>query len=425
MKYKKYLKYKDSGIEWLGEIPEHWEVRKVKYIFKIGRGRVISKEELENNGKYPVFSSQTENNGILGYINTFDYDYPQLTWTTDGVNAGTIFLRTGKYNCTNICGTLKPIKKENLNFLKYSLQFASKFYKRPDTNGAKIMNNEMANIIIIYPPLSEQKAIASFLDKQVEKIDTLIKKEEELIKLLEEKKEALITKAVTKGLKNTKMKDSGIEWLGEIPEHWEIRKLKYLGEIIIGLTYSPKDIVDENDGILVLRASNLKNGKIVFDDNVFVKTEIPQKLFTKKNDILICTRSGSKDLIGKNALIDEKSEGLSFGAFLSVFRNTYKNTDIKFIFYVFNSQLLKYNLGRFMTTTINQLTSGMLKDLSIPLPPLQEQKQIAEYLDKKLSQIDKLIEKSNKAMELLKEKKESLITNAVTGKIDVRNSYEA
>jgi len=120
-------------------------------------------------------------------------------------------------------------------------------------------------------------------------------------------------------------KDSGLEWLGEIPSHWKVKKLKYLGEAIIGLTYSPDDVVDESEGTLVLRSSNIQNKKLAFEDNVYVRKEIPEKLRTQKNDILICARNGSRALIGKNALIDESAEGVSFGAFMSIFRSEYNS----------------------------------------------------------------------------------------------------
>lgn len=157
-------KMKDSGIEWIGEIPEGWELTKVKRIFDIGRGRVISQQELTSVG-YPVYSSQTKNNGCLGYISTYDFDKSQLTWTTDGVNAGTVFLREGKHNCTNVCGTLAPKNGTNdLRYLKYALEYIAFYHKRADINGFKIMNNEMAEIELLLPPLFEQQNIANYLD---------------------------------------------------------------------------------------------------------------------------------------------------------------------------------------------------------------------------------------------------------------------
>mgnify|MGYP002274162030 CR=1 FL=1 len=147
---------KDSGVPWIGNIPVDWQLVSVKRLFSIGRGRVIAQTELEETG-YPVYSSQTKDNGCLGYIDTYDYDYPQLTWTTDGANAGAIFLRTGYYNCTNVCGTLNPANVlVDLRYQKYALEHIAYNERRIDTNGYKIMNNEMAIIKTLLPPLSVQ-----------------------------------------------------------------------------------------------------------------------------------------------------------------------------------------------------------------------------------------------------------------------------
>ncbi|ELR96867.1 restriction endonuclease subunit S [Gloeocapsa sp. PCC 73106] len=205
-------------------------------------------------------------------------------------------------------------------------------------------------------------------------------------------------------------KDSGIEWLGEIPAHWEVKKCKTVGKAIIGLTYSPSDISSQEEGILVLRSSNLQDGKITFDDNVFVKTNIPDSLITQVNDILICSRNGSRQLIGKNALITEKSKGLSFGAFTTVFRSLYN----QYTYYTFNSNLFSYQSSLFLTSTINQLTTSTLNNFKIPLPPLSEQQEIVEYLDRETAKIDGLIAKKQKLIELLKEKRTALISHVVT-----------
>lgn len=195
---------KDSDIEWIGKIPEHWEVKRVKEIFYIGRGRVIGQDELVDDGKYPVYSSQTENNGCLGYIDTFDFNATLLTWTTDGANAGTLFKREGKFNCTNVCGTLKPKKrKENLDFILYVLQIAAKHNKRIDTNGAKIMNNEMSVIPLLYPPTEEQEAIAQYLNEKTTQIDTILTNINEQIIKLTQLRKSLINDVVTGKIKVT------------------------------------------------------------------------------------------------------------------------------------------------------------------------------------------------------------------------------
>lgn len=201
----KKVSLKDSGIEWIGEIPTHWEVKRIKNIFRISRGRVIAKTELQDSGKYPVYSSQTKNNGILGYLNTFDFNADLLTWTTDGVNAGTVFIREGKFNCTNICGTLIPQKKKNisLEYMAYAVQESTQHNKRIDTNGAKIMSNEMGVIHIVFPPVSEQKEISKFLDAKTEVIDQIIGNIKKQIKTLKELRKTLINDVVTGKIKVT------------------------------------------------------------------------------------------------------------------------------------------------------------------------------------------------------------------------------
>lgn len=198
----KTVKLKDSGINYISSIPEHWKLERIKDIFNIGRGRVIGQEELIEDGMYPVYSSQTENNGCLGYIDTYDFDKDLLTWTTDGANAGTVFRRKGKFNCTNVCGTLIPIRKGlNLDFMVYALQESATHNKRIDTNGAKIMNNEMAVIQVTFPPLSEQTAIATYLDHKTQTIDKIVGNIQNQITTLKELRKTLINDVVTGKIK--------------------------------------------------------------------------------------------------------------------------------------------------------------------------------------------------------------------------------
>jgi type I restriction enzyme S subunit len=189
---------KDSGIEWLGEIPSHWGTAPVWTLFELGRGRVISNEEIQENlGPYPVFSSQTSDQGAFGYINTFDFEGIYLTWTTDGANAGTVFYREGKFNCTNVCGTLRAKTVEiEPKFFGYALNIATSFFVRHDIN-PKLMNNVMARIRVPFPSLAEQRAIAAYLDRETAHIDATVAEAETLIAHLEEYRAALIAAAVT------------------------------------------------------------------------------------------------------------------------------------------------------------------------------------------------------------------------------------
>lgn len=211
-------------------------------------------------------------------------------------------------------------------------------------------------------------------------------------------------------------KPSGIEWIGEIPEEWQVIRLKYIGESIIGLTYSPNEITTEG-GILVLRSSNIQEKKLCFDDNVYVDKDIPQRLIVKSGDIVICSRNGSSDLIGKCTIVDKENEGCTFGAFMTVFRSKYN----RFIEYVFNSTIFEYQKSSFLTTTVNQLTIGNLNNFIIALPPLPMQQTIINYLDKKCSEIDKVIEDKQKQNVLLKDHRKAVIYEAVTGKLAIKN----
>ena len=206
-----------------------------------------------------------------------------------------------------------------------------------------------------------------------------------------------------------KMVDSGIDFIGAIPEHWKILRIKNLGEFRNGLTYSPQDICDEDDGILVLRSSNIKNGKLSLDDNVYVKTSIPNYLMIKEGDILICSRNGSRELIGKNAVLPQMNA--TFGAFMMIYRC--KNP--RYMYYVLNSPVFNYYLASFFTSTINQLTGSNFGNMKIPYcPDIDEQRAITSFLDAKCSEIDALIEDIQSEIEVLEAYKRSVISETVT-----------
>ena len=426
MKYKKYPSYKDSGIDWLCKIPSEWNITKVKHKFLLGRGRVISLEELEEEeGKYPVYSSQTKNNGILGYINSYDFDCKQITWTTDGANAGTVFLREGKHNCTNVCGTLLPIKKnENLEYLTYTLGYATTFYKRPDTNGAKIMNGEMSEIFLTFPPVEEQQQIANFLDKATAKIDTLIEKQTKQIELLKEKRQAVISHAVTKGINpNVPMKDSGVEWLGEIPEHWEVSKLKYkILKLESGTSVNAADIPANENEYGVLKTSCVYTEKFRHNENkTVVQEEIYRLSCPLQKNTLIVSRMNTPELVGATGYVQNTHINIFLPDRLW---QVYFTCNTRLIHYITLTKLYRNYIKTVCdgtSSSMQNLTQEDFKDFICALPfSFDEQNEIVNYLDEKTSKIDTLIEKSNKSIELLKEKRTALISAAVTGKIDVR-----
>lgn len=407
-------KMKDSGIEWIGEIPEDWEVVKIRHI-AFAESSGLSVDNLLDDGNYEVYDA----NKLVGYLDNNPVKTNYISIIKDGAGVGRTRLMQQN---TNVIGTMNYIIAKNidLNYLYYTLQvFDFEKYATGSTI-PHIYFKDYANEYIALQDNKVQKDIVKHLDFEVDKIIKLVDKVNEQIENLEDYKKSIITEAVTKGLdKNVEMKDSGIEWIGEIPKHWNMLRIKNLGICRNGLTYSPSDTCDEKDGTLVLRSSNVQNGKIVLNNNVYVKKRIPDYLMVKNGDILICSRNGSKELIGKNAIINNIDA--TFGAFMMIYRS--KNP--KLMYYVLNSNIFQYYLGTFFTSTINQLTNSNFENMKIVwCDDINEQEQIVRYLDKKTKLIDDSIAIKQKQLDTLEEYKKSLIYEYVTGKKEVKDGEE-
>ncbi|MCH5151553.1 MAG: restriction endonuclease subunit S [Clostridiales bacterium] len=409
---------KDSGIKWIGEIPEDVALWRIKYLASFVKGKIPT--SLNKDGVGMPYIGASEMNGRQPTQHTEDINIVRcdkndvlILW--DGANAGLI--ATSKEGAVSSTAVKLSVTSDSVNslYLFYLLKYAEKYF-RDKVNGTTIphMNFEYIDDIpfLAFNYIDQQK-IAAFLNDKCTKIDSLIAHEEATIEELESYKQSVITEAVTKGLdKSVPMKDSGIEWIGEIPAEWKVVRMKDLGRCRNGLTYSPNNLVSEDEGILVLRSSNIKNGKLSFSDNVFVNSEIKDELMVKAGDILICSRNGSRALIGKNALIPEKLKA-SFGAFMMIFRCK----SPKYVQMILNSDVFSYYLGTFLTATINQLTADNFNNMKIVYcNDALEQEQITDYLEKKCAYIDNLVYIKQLKIEELKEYKKSLIYEYVTGK---------
>lgn len=407
---------RDSGIEWIGKVPLSWSIIPVKYYFNIGRGRVISVLELEDDGQFPVYSSQTENNGCLGYINTYDYSGPSITWTTDGAKAGTVFYRDGKYNCTNVCGIL-TIKSDfttqsSIKFMTYAIGMVAEQNKRKDINGYKIMSNEMANIRFAVPPLNEQIRIVNHLDYVCESINGITLYVQTELDRLEEIKQSIISEAVTQGLnRQVEMRESGIKWVSHLPAHWAIIPSKYL--------FRDSD-VRKQAGDVQLTASQ-KYG--IISQEEYMERENAKVVLANQGlddwkhvepyDFVISLRSFQGGL--------EMSETTGCITWHYVVLKATKPIYPKFYKWLFKSSMYITAIQR----TCNFIRDG--QDLrysnfsQVPLyePPLKEQKEIADYLDKKCADIDAIITSKQKQLETLDAYKKSIIFEYVTGKKEV------
>ncbi|EPR6018614.1 restriction endonuclease subunit S [Campylobacter coli] len=419
--------FKESGIEWLGEIPEHWKLIKCKNFFVL---KSIPIGDLWNKTK---LLSLTLNGVIERDINNPEGKFPSDFSTYQIVKEGDLIFclfdvaetpRTiglSKLNgMITSAYTIFEIKNQEKRFLEYFFidldnRKNLKFLYRGLRN--TISKEDLLNLKIPLPPLKEQEQIANFLDEKCEQIKNFIEKKEKLITLLKEQKQAFINKATTKGLdKNVNFKDSGIEYLGEIPQHWRIVKLKYVAFTNIGLVYTPDDIIENPDeGYPVLRANNIQNGKIDYQDLIYIKSkQIGKKQIISSGDLLMCVRNGSENLLGKTAKIQDGY--FSFGAFTAIIKSQFND----YFYWIFQTNMLRKSIASFSASNgIGQISQDDIKNFIISFPPLKEQEQIAQFLDSEISKIDKIIEKTKKQIKLIKEYKTTLINQAVCGRIDL------
>ena len=427
----KYDSYKSSGYEWIGDIPTSWDLTKL--------GACLTPVSTKNRADLPLLSITRELGVIERDTEDQDSNHNFIPDDLSGykvIEAGQFGMNKmkawqGSYGVSKYTGIVSPayyvfkfeqdIDPDFFHWAIRSHLYISFFASASD--GVRVgqwdlSKGRMKEIPFVFPVKKTQTAIANFLDEKTAKIDEAIAIKEKQIELLKERKQIIIQQAVTQGLDPTvPMKDSGVEWIGKIPAHWEVKKLKYLGKSIIGLTYSPSDLCGENEGTLVARSSNLFEGKFKYGEkeNVYVRCRIPSHLLLRKGDILICSRNGSRDLIGKCAYVSCVDEGNSFGAFTTVFRSNMN----EYLFHILNSDIFKMLSGSFLTSTINQLTINNLNSIAVPLPPIPERLVIINYLSEISERFDKSMELLFKQIEKLKEYKTTLINSAVTGKIKV------
>lgn len=415
---------KNSGVAWIGEMPTEWELKNIGSLFRVRNEKVNDTDfpplSVSKGGIVPqmenVAKSDANDNRKQVLVNDFVInsrsDRKQSCGVSD-LDGSVSLINTVLYTNSD-----RYILPGYPNLLMKNYGFAEEFYRWGHGIVADLWTTrwqEMKNILLPLPSLDEQRTILEKISTDSKSVDVLIANQEAQIEKLKQYKQSLITEVVTKGLNpDAEMKDSGVEWIGEIPTSFSMMRLKNLGKARNGLTYSPENLCD--DGTLVLRSSNVQNGKLCFEDNVYVDSDIKEELMVKKGDILICSRNGSRALIGKSAIIDCDLKA-SFGAFMMIFRSIHNP---RYIYYILNSNIFSYYLGTYLTATINQLTGANFNGMVVPFcSDVSTQNEIVRYLDEQCSKIDKLIEIKQSKIAKLNEYKKSLIYEYVTGKKEV------
>ena len=432
MQFKQYPSYKNSGVEWLGDVPDEWNIKRFNYVFKENKQKNIGlKETNVLSLSYGNIKEKNidDNKGLLPEsFETYQIIEPNdiiFRFTDLQNDKRSLRSAISKYHGIITSAYIGVKTKENADFYNYlfrAYDLQKVFYSMGEGMRQSLKMDELNRMPIVLPNKGEQEKIVSFLDIETARIDNLIAKQEKLIKLLEEQRKSVISHAVTKGLNpNAPMKDSGVEWLGEVPDHWMIPSSKYLLEIPI--TDGPHETPNFVDGgIPFISAEAISKGKIDFDKKRgYITPElnaIYSKKYSPKIEDIYMVKSGATT--GKVAMV-ETSDEFNIWSPLAVFRCNKNKMLPKFLLAVFNSShfydalVLNWSYG-----TQQNIGMGVLSNIEIPCPPLKEQTEIIQYLDAQNTKFDKLIGTQSALIEKLKEYRSSIISHAVTGKIDVR-----
>lgn len=419
-------KMKDSGIEWIGEIPEDWKIQRAKFLFR---------QRSEKGNKNPVLLSPTQKNGVvpqseLEGVVKFKEETDLQSLRTVHSGDYIISLRSfqGGFELSNLEGVCSPAYQvffpiaDNISHQFFKYLFKSETFIEKINNlttgireGKNILYADFANILLPVPYLSEQVAIANFLDEKCAVIDRLVERHQEVIEKLKAYRQSVISEAVTRGLDpDAPMKDSGIPWIGKIPEDWKIDKIKYISKFNPGCSRH----FDRHESVGYLPMECLKHGYMTP-----LKTE-----YEKITSALTCFEDGDIVLAkvtpcfenGNIAIAHNLENHTGFGSSeLFVFRCSGYET--RFLFYIFQNSNFMNECISTMTGTggLKRVSSDFIRNCRIPVPDLQSQQQIADYLDEKCAKIDRIIQEKEQIIVKLTEYKKSIIYEYVTGKKEV------
>lgn len=426
---QRYDSYKDSGVKWLGQIPEHWEVRKAKYIWQetdavsdTGNEDLLSVSQYD--GVNPA-KGDSRSESLKGYKMVSENDLViniMLAWLGG--------LGVSKYNgiVSPAYCIYKNITDNNPKYLHYLYKtplYLAEFARRSSgivPSRWRMYTDDFGQVLTLLPPITEQDSIVNYLDTATAKIDSAIAQQQKMIDLLSERKQIIINNAVTRGLDtNVKMKDSGVEWIGMIPEHWEFERLKHLTKMISKGT-TPSTIGKEifSNGIIkFLKAENIVNNEVC-DTPEFYIDESTHNILKRSNlqekDLLFVIAGAT---IGKVAILSKELTPANTNQAVCFIRLNDKEM-VRYIWYVLQSDVTKnYIWLNAVQSAQPNISMEDLGNMQIPVPTIFEQKKITNYIDTCIVPIDRAIANCNKQITLLQERKQIIINDVVTGKVKV------
>lgn len=426
----RYDKYKDSGIAWIREIPEHWDKNKIIRLFSIiGSGTTPKSSKEDNyigsvnwiqsgdiNGGYIENCKNTISDTALKEYSTLKiYKAPFIIVAMYGASVGNISI-SNIDGCVNQACCVMNETKQNFKYLFYAMNSVKRYliYKAEGGGQPNISQDKIKNTWMPIPPFEEQQSIATYLDQKCSEIDELITLQEEMITKLQSYKQSVITEAVTKGLdKNVPLKDSGIEWIGEIPEHWEVKRLKNVCSTN-NASLSDKTSKEFEFDYVDIGSVSFELGIHKTERYTFQNAPSRARKIARLGDIIVSTVRTYLRAI--DIINSEEKEKYIYSTGFAIL-SPLKNILSEFMIYICRSEYFT-NLVSIYSTGINypSINDTALKMINIVIPPIHEQQSISDYLDQKCSEIDELITIKQQKIEKLKDYKKSLIFECVTGK---------
>ena len=418
---KQYNSYKDSGIEWIGKIPSHWEVCRFKDFASLRTDasdddNKIGLENIESKtGRFIETSTEFEGNGTAFQEGDIVYGklrpYLQKVWlaTFDGNAVGDFFVFRAKENCHNKLLFYIMIS-DGFTCLCNGATFGAKM--------PRVSSDFIRGMHLYLPPMFEQDAMISYLDKKCGEIDKAIATQEKRVELLKELRQNIITQAVTRGIHpDAPLKDSGVEWIGEVPEHWEVKRIKHVCKINgrVGYRgYTTADLVPEGEGAYTIGGKHITNNVLDLSDAEYISWEKyyeSPEIMVKKGDIVTAQRGS----LGKTAIIRDEIGEATINPSLVLLNHIRILNEFLYWYLVSNTTLIAIELLN-TSTAVPMVSQWQISNIKIPVPPLSEQQEIVSYIESQTARLDKSIEKTEHQIELLQELKQSVITEVVTGK---------
>ena len=421
MSFPRYPQYKDSGVDWLGQVPAHWEVVQLKQFVDIQNG--ADHKHVEQDDGYPVIGS----GGAFTYASDFLYDGESVLLGRKGTIDKPLHV-TGRFWTVDTMYWTKIRPNASGRYAYYTALTIPFGYYSTNTALPSMTKGALNAHFVARPPLPEQREIAGFLDRETAQIDALVAEQERLLELLKEKRQAVISHAVTRGLNpNAPLKPSGLAWLGDVPAHWTVASVRRLVRRI-EQGWSPECYgrPAEADEWGVVKTGCVNRGTYVEGENkALPETLDPLPEYEiHVGDVLMSRASGSPELVGSTALIRATRPKLMLSD--KIFRiYTEDHVESAYFVWLFNSAELRSQIEQSISGAdglANNLPQSALKGFYCTLPPLTEQRAIVAHLDAATAQFDALTAEVERALALLQERRTALISAAVTGQIDVRDA---